>query len=110
MTQDELIQVMQSTIESQNWQAYLQVRHTYIANGGKQSAIAKMIRSLPDEVQIPYGRYFKTYKELSIHIREFLVQEDLLKLANQQAERQAAYEQRINSKPVGKPTKRGGNG
>jgi len=110
MTPDEPLQTMQSMIEAQDWQAYLQVRRSYIANGGKQSAIAKMIRSLPDEIQIPYGRYFKTYRELSTHIRDLLVQEDSLKFANQQAERQAAYEQRISPKPVGKPIKRGEDG
>jgi hypothetical protein len=64
MNPDELMQAMQSMqsmIETQNWQGYLQVRRTYIANGGKQSAIAKMIRSLPDEMQkIVIGNPSKT--------------------------------------------------
>jgi hypothetical protein len=102
---------MQSTIEAQNWQAYLHFRQLYIKSGGKQSEIAKMIRSLPDETQLLYGRYFKSYRELSVHVRELLNQENAVDIAKKQAERQAAYEQRISASSVNeKPIKRGKNG
>jgi tryptophan 2,3-dioxygenase len=96
----ELLQAMQSMIETQNWQGYLHFRRQYILSGGKQSAISKMIRTLSDESQLTYGRYFNNPREISKHIREILHQEAVVKIAARQAERQAAFEKANKASPV----------
>ncbi|MBO3459459.1 hypothetical protein G7B40_013025 [Aetokthonos hydrillicola Thurmond2011] len=91
-TDDEAMDAMQSAIASCDWLCYLRVRRAYISSGGRQAAINRMIRSLGEEQQMAYGRYFKTYADISPDIRKILVQEDLLKAH----ERQRAHEERIN--------------
>ena len=91
-TNDEPMNAMQDAIASHDWLCYLRVRRAYITSGGRQAAINRMIRSLGEEQQMAYGRYFKTYADISPGIRKILLQEDLHKAH----ERQRAYEERMN--------------
>ena len=98
----ELLQAMQSMIEVQNWQGYLHFRRTYISNGGEAYRIHHMIRVLPEDVQIAYGRFFSNPKEVSKQVAKILRDETNAKLA----ERQAKYERRTEERATNKPIKR----
>ncbi len=82
---EDALEAMKVMIEVQNWQGYLHFRRIYFTQGGTQSAITAMIKSLSDELQLVYGRYFQSHKEVIQRVRIVLDQEKALRQAQEEA-------------------------
>ena len=100
----ELLVAMKQMLQAQNWHAYLQFRRAYLKAGGETSQVRRQLSSLPDAIQLAYGRFFNSSQELAKRAKSQLKKEAALKIAAKQAERKTAQELRLQEQV--KPRKR----